>query len=104
MIIINLPTPNANAYIISIGADAFRVCANNEAEAIENITKYFITQDKRDWYFSALEVELMAKSAQKTVEDFAKNADFCYCPKYKIYLPKLTIQKQTNIKEDYTND
>ena len=89
MIVINQTTRGEKTYIISLGGDNYRVYARNEKQAIELLTETL----NSDWYYDELEVELMAKSARKSVEDFVADADFCHCPKYNIYLPKLKIQE-----------
>jgi hypothetical protein len=92
MIIVNSQM-DTKIYIVSIGAEDFMSYANSKEEAIEIVAEYFISQQKSDWYFNSLEVELMAESVKKTVEDFANDADLRYCPEHNIYLPKLKIQE-----------
>jgi hypothetical protein len=89
MIIINTATCGEKTYIISLGGDEYRVYANSEEQAIEFLTETL----SHDWYFDCLSVELMAKSAHKSIEEFINATDLRYCPKYDVYLPKLKIQE-----------
>ena len=93
MIIINSPYDDAVKYVITVGVDDFCVYANNENEAVEVVANYFITSGNSDWYFDAIEVEVMAQSASKTTAEFISITDLRYCKKYKIYLPKLTVKE-----------
>lgn len=90
MIIVNQATCGEKTYIISLGGDNFCVYARSEKQAIEFMAETL----NSDWYFSALEVELMAKSVQKSIEDFVADTDLYHCPKHNIYLPKLKIQEE----------
>ena len=89
MIIINKQAPGTKSYVVSIGADTFHIYADNEDETIERLVENLDS----DWYFSELEVELMAKSVHKTLTEYIADTDLRYCPKHKIYLPKLAIEE-----------
>lgn len=89
MTVVNQAAEGDKKYIVSLGATNFCAYAKNKDRAIELVAETL----KRDWYFDALEVELMAQSVNKTVEEFIADADLQPCPKYKIYLPKLKIKE-----------
>lgn len=89
MIIVNQATHGEKTYIISLGADNYRVYAQSEKQAVEFVAKTL----NSNWYYDALEVELMANFARKSVVDFIADTDLYHCPKYNIYLPKLKIQE-----------
>lgn len=89
MIIINQATHDQKTYIISLGTDDFCVYAQSEEQALEFLAEML----NADLYFSALKVEIMAKSVRKSIEQFVADADLRHCPKYNVYLPKLKIQE-----------
>lgn len=80
-------------YIVSIGADPFCVYADSEDEAVEMIAAYLIAHGNSDWYFDAIEMDVMAASVSKSITDFIKDADLRYCPNNKIYLPKCKVEE-----------
>ena len=96
MIIINQPRPNINAYIISLGEEQqinYKVFALDSAEATELLADYLIAHNNHDQYFDALEVNIMASSKGKNMQEFADAYDLYHCPKHHIYLPDLGVQE-----------
>lgn len=83
------PVSTKRRYAVSIGINKYFVIAESEAQAVEIIASKF----GPEWYFDGLEVELMAKSARKNVEEFAAAEGLYYCRKYDIYFPELKIEE-----------
>ena len=80
-------------YVVTLGADKFCVYADSENEAIEIIAAHFVAHNNSEWYFDAIEVDVMAASASKTIADFIEDTGLRYCPKHKIYLPKCRVEE-----------
>lgn len=91
MIIVNNSDNGTKKYIITIGVDDFCVYAKSEDEAVEVVANYFIVSGNSDWYFDAIEIEVMAESVSKSIAEFINDADLCHCKKYNICLPKCKI-------------
>ena len=90
MIIVNKAIDGDKKYIIILGGEKFYIYAKSKVKAVEFLAEYLSS----DWYYDALEVELMAESVDKTVEEFVEATDLYPCPKYSIYLPKLKIKEE----------
>lgn len=93
MIILNLCTKCENAYILTLGEECYKIYAQSEVKAKDLLAEHLVYQNDFNSFFDALEVELMAKSVQKSITDFVADTDLYHCPKYNIYLPKLKVQE-----------
>lgn len=89
MIIVNKAIDGDKKYIIILGGEKFCIYAKSKVKAVEFLAEYLSS----DWYYDALEVEIMAESVNKTVEEFIAVTDLYPCPKYNIYFPKLKIEE-----------
>lgn len=88
------PYNGTKKFTIFLGDVPFYVHAKNENEAAEVLANYFVSSNKSKWYFDAIEVECMAQSVGKTIDEFIQVTDLRHCPKHNIYLPKCKIEEE----------
>ena len=89
MIIINEVTDDDNKFIMTLGTEQFCAYAPSKEEALVLLGN----KVNSGYYFDIIEVTAMAKSVNKTIEEFVFDADLYPCPKLNIYFPKLKIEE-----------